>query len=146
MKNNPPITLVKSLKFSQLVFQKKPIILLLLLFLTSFSLSAQTIPKGKANLIEFSSNNSAFKVPEGKTWYIYNIFSNRKTIQGGEETEAGIILKSVNGVVFKKGPVVYASSGNLNFPIIFPEKTSFEFEIFSNPGTKAIMTYIETEN
>ena len=45
------------------------------------------------------------------------------------------------------GPLVYYYNTGLilNFPIVFTEKTQFEFEIF-NSGKKAIITYVEVDN
>jgi hypothetical protein len=148
MKNNFLTSHVKNTLVSLLSSKKKPLALLFILCLTSLSISAQTVPKGKVNLIEFKANTSAFKVPEGKTWYIYNIFCDRKSSQGDED-EIAIILKSVNNVLFKRGPIVFLSERAINFPMIFPEKTTFELDIKSNSDIseiKAIMTYIETEN
>jgi hypothetical protein len=148
MKNNFVTSLVKNGPISLLSYKKKPLTLLFILCLTSLSISAQTVPKGKVNLIEFNSNSSVFKVPEGKTWYVYNIFCDRKSDQGAED-EIVIIMKSVNDVVFKRGPIVFLSERAINFPMIFPEKTTFELDIKSHSDIsdiKAIMTYIETDN
>ena len=65
------------------------------------------------------------------------------------EDEIGIVLKSVNDIIFKRGPIVFLSERAINFPMIFPEKTTFELDFKSNSdvsSTKAIMTYIETDN
>jgi len=54
-------------------------ILLFVLFLTTWTLTINaqtTIPKGKAKLIEFTNATAKFTVPEGKTWYIKNTFSD----------------------------------------------------------------------
>lgn len=139
-------TIVKKAPVSLLRFKKKPLTLLLILCLNSLSISAQIVPKGKVNLIEFNSNNSVFKVPEGKTWYIYNVYCERKSVQETEESANAIVLKRINDLVFKKGPLVYLSETAINFPIIFPEKTTFELEILSSSMTQATMTYIETDN
>jgi hypothetical protein len=148
MKNSYVTSLVKNAPASLLHFKKKPLALLFILCLTSLSISAQIVPKGKVNLIEFNSTTSIFKVPEGKTWYVYNIFCERKSVEGTED-EIGIVLKSVNDIIFKRGPIVFLSERAINFPMIFPEKTTFELDFKSNSdvsSTKAIMTYIETDN
>jgi len=116
----------------------------------ALSVNAQTtIPKGKSQLIEFTNSTAKFAVPEGKTWYIYNVFCEPSFTKGTEETDAYIILKSINNIVFNKGkgPLVYYYNTALvvNFPLVFTEKTQFELEIF-NSGKKAIMTYVEVDN
>ena len=139
-------TSVKNWPPNLLSFKKKSLILLLILCSTSISIYAQIVPKGKANLIEFNSNNSVFIVPEGKTWYVYNVFCERKSVQDTEESPNAIVLKRVNNLIFKKGPLVYLSESSINFPLIFPEKTTFELEILSSSKIQATMTYIETDN
>jgi hypothetical protein len=146
MKDNLFTTSCKSWTLNPLSFKKKPLFLLLILYSTSISISAQIVPKGKANLIEFNSSNSVFIVPEGKTWYVYNVFCERKSVQNTEESPNAIVLKRVNNLIFKKGPLVYLSESAINFPLIFPEKTTFELEIISSSKTQATMTYIETDN
>ncbi|MBI2279158.1 MAG: hypothetical protein HYU68_00470 [Bacteroidetes bacterium] len=131
--------------------KSKRIILIITLFLSiwAFSGYAQTtISNGKSQLVEFNSTTSKFTVPAGKTWYIYNIFCERKYVQGEEEKDSKIILKGINGIVFKNGPLVYYYNTGLvlNFPLVFTEKTTFEFEIMENIGNKAVMTYIEVDN
>ena len=139
-------TSFKNWTLNPLRFKKKPLILLLILCSTSISIYAQIVPKGKANLIEFNSNNSVFIVPEGKTWYVYNVFCERKSVQDTEESPNAIVLTRVNNLIFKKGPLVYLSESAINFPLIFPEKTTFELEILSSLEIQATMTYIETDN
>lgn len=119
-------------------------------FVISKNVNAQSdLPKGKVHLVEFTNETGKFFVPQGKSWYIYNIFSDRKYYAsvGGGESFVAIALKSINKVVFQNGPYVYQQYlGTIfNFPLIFPEKTTFEFEI-KNSGVKAIMSYIEVEN
>jgi len=116
----------------------------------ALSVKSQTaISKGKSQLIEFTNSTAKFAVPEGKTWYIYNVFCEHTYGQSTEEKDAYIILKSINNIVFNKGkgPLVYYYNTALvvNFPIVFTEKTQFELEIF-NSEKKAIMTYVEVDN
>lgn len=110
----------------------------------SLSVDAQpNTPKGKEQLVEFNNTTGKFTVPEGKTWYIYNILSDVENLDG-ERTR--IKLKSVNDLVFSGGgPIVYKYGVAMNFPLIFKENTKFEFDI-NHSATKAIMTYIEVEN
>jgi hypothetical protein len=122
----------------------------IVLTVLALSVNAQsTIPKGKSQLIEFTNSTAKFAVPEGKTWYIYNIFCERTFTKGTEEKEACILFKSINDIIFNKGegPSVYYYNTALivNFPIVFTEKTQFELEIF-NSGKKAIITYVEVDN
>jgi len=125
------------------------IVTLFLSILTSSVNAQSNVPKGKAQLIEFTNETAKFTVPEGKTWYIYNIFCEQYYTQGTEEKEAGILFKSINNIIFNKGkgPTVYYYNTGLvlNFPIVFTEKTQFELEIF-NSGKKAIITYVEVDN
>lgn len=119
-------------------------------FFLSKNVNAQSeIPKGKIHLVEFTNETGKFAVPQGKSWYIYNIFSDRKYYPPGEDKDAFVIvaLKSINRVVYQNGPNVYNQYlGTIfNFPLIFPEKTTFEF-VIKNSGAKAIMTYIEVDN
>jgi hypothetical protein len=146
MINNLFTASFKNWILNPLRFKKKPLILLLILCSTSISIYAQIVPQGKANLIEFNSNNAVFIVPEGKTWYVYNVFCERKSVQDTEESPNAIVLKRVNNLIFKKGPLVYLSESAINFPLIFPEKTTFELEILSSIEIQATMTYIETDN
>jgi hypothetical protein len=122
------------------------------IFLTVLALSVNaqaTIPKGKSQLIEFTNSTAKFAVPEGKTWYIYNVFCEQTYTQGTEEKDACILFKSINNIIFNKGkgPLVYYYNTALvlNFPLVFTEKTQFELEIF-NSGKKAIITYVEVDN
>ena len=122
----------------------------IILSVLALSVNAQTtIPKGKSQLIEFNNSTAKFTVPEGKTWYIHNIFCERTYTQGTEEEKAAIFLKSINNIIYNEGmgPMVYFYNTGLilNFPIVFTEKTQFEFEIF-NSGKKAIITYVEVDN
>lgn len=113
----------------------KKIILTFTLFLCVFSLSSiaqTTTPNGKAKLIEFNNSTAKFTVPEGKTWTIYNVFCERKlNALAGVDKSIRIKIKSINSTVYENGPVAYhyKTDGVMNFPIVFPEKTVFEFEI-----------------
>lgn len=107
MKNNCVTSLVKNTVVSLLSYKKKPLVVLFMLCLAFTSISAQTVPKGKVNLIEFKANTATLKVPEGKTCYVYTIFCDRKSVQGGDEDETAIILKSMNNVIFQTAPIVF---------------------------------------
>lgn len=128
-----------------------------------------TIPKGKAQLIEFTNATANFTVPEGKTWVIYNTFSDyctdMKTDDRGRLTASSIriFIKSINDVtktdLTKKifGTELYRSrdAGKaIRMPIILPEKTKFElilvsgvtfkdYKLFSGIG---FMSIIEIDN
>ena len=95
----------------------------------------------KAKLIEFSNVSAKFVVPDGKTWIIHSVISDyitnlRKIDSEGyfDSEDIRIFIKSLNGVpktnitrlIF--GPLLYGSDGRfgLRFPIVFPEKTTFE--------------------
>jgi len=59
--------------------KSKMTIFIVTLFLSvcSLSVNAQTtLPTGKAQLIEFTNATAKFIVPDGKTWVIYNVFSD----------------------------------------------------------------------
>ena len=129
---------------------KTPLFIIALCFTLFVSKGfAQTgTPKGKANLIEFTNTTAKFKVPEGKTWYIYNVFGERRFLQGVEEKDVRIILKSINNINFKLGPMLYYYNTGItvNYPLVFAEKTTFELELNDNTGSKAVMTYVEVDN
>lgn len=142
------------------------------LFLSVFSLlcNAQTtMEKGKAQLIEFTNETAKFTVPEGKTWIIYNVFSDYctdiKTDAAGvlTSTNIRIYIKSINNVTKTDlakmilGTQLYMSKDAtkaIGMPIVIPEKTKFElllvsgdaykeFKLFSGTG---FMSIIETNN
>ena len=117
------------------------------IFLSVWSLSvkAQTnIPNGKVQLTEFTNTTARFTVPAGKTWYISNIFSSSQSAK--EETNY-IILKNINNTTFgSNGPILSNFARNfINYPIIFPEKTTFEIQI-TDLSAKAIIIYTEVDN
>ncbi len=121
----------------------------LLLSVISLTSAAQTaIPKGKANLIEFTNTSAKFKVPEGKTWYIYNVFCESLKDDGLQEKTPKIALKSINNYNYKFGPFLYNYNSTfvVNYPLVFPEKTSFEFEVLNISNAKGVMTYVEVDN
>jgi hypothetical protein len=129
---------------------KTPLFIIALCFtlLVSKGFAQTATPKGKTNLIVFTNTTAKFKVPEGKTWYIYNVFGERKFLQGVEEKDLRIILKSINNINFKLGPMLYYYNTGLtvNYPLVFAEKTTFEWELNDNTGSKAVMTYVEVDN
>ncbi len=119
------------------------------MLLTFEALNAQNaIAKGDAKLLEFKNATAKFIVPEGKTWVIYSAFSDYITdlrYENGYPISSEpihIFIKSMNETVktdlSKKlfGPSLFTSmEGNntpklMAFPIILPEKTSFELILF----------------
>lgn len=131
------------------------IVSLFLNFCFSYLTAQKEIPKGKAQLVEFSNSNSKFIVPTGKTWYINNTFSFF-----GRDPVYWIFIKSINGVILtdyvKKvyGPILYHSDETYpTTSLVFPENTSFELIILSGerneqiPSVKnAFLNYIEVDN
>ena len=109
--------------------------------------NAQTeVPKGKAQLIEFTNETAKFTVPEGKTWLVYSVFSDyvtEGTINFNEYSkekelvgtkEIRIFLKDLNGIEktnYTKniyGTQLFRSTNAstvIPYPIILPEKTTF---------------------
>jgi hypothetical protein len=151
------------------------VIAALFLSLCALNVTAQTtVPKGKAQLIEFTNATAKFTVPEGKTWIIYSIFSDYVT--GGqvklndytkkneleEEDDIRIFIKDLNGVpktdYLKNiyGTQLYRSTNAstvIPYPIIFPEKTTVTLIVLKgNLGSlkeydgKAYISLIEIDN
>jgi len=132
----------------------------------SVSGNAQTtIPKGKAQLIEFTNANAKFTVPPGKAWYINQVFSYSVIKDEGAREYFSIYIKSINGkeltnfAVGKFGPIVDGGQFfGIQFPIIFPEKTTFELLVakyvnvsqtrknFSLSNQIAYINYVEVDN
>lgn len=129
------------------------------------SVTAQTtIPKGKAQLIEFTNETAKFTVPEGKTWIIYSIFSEYVVDidEYSNSLDIRIFLKDLNGIEKTNyvkniyGTQLYRStnvSTVIPYPIIFPEKTSFNLIILKGDlgklqlyGGKAYISLVETDN
>jgi hypothetical protein len=151
-------------------------VFIITLFLSVCSLSsiAQTaIPKGKVQLIEFNNATSKFTVPDGKTWIIYNIFSEYAVdgvVKISEHTnekyfdylDVRIFLKELNGVEKTNyikniyGTQLYRSTDAatvIPYPIIFPEKTTFNLIILKGDlgflqlhGGAAYISLVETDN
>lgn len=151
-------------------------IVTLFLSVCTFSSNAQTTtPKGKAQLIEFTNETAKFIVPEGKTWHVYSIFSDYVT--GGtvkysesikdnilsEKKHIRIFLKDLNGI--EKTNYIkniygtqlfhsYDTSSAIHYPIIFPEKTTFNLIVLKGDyfgslqlyGGKAYISLVETDN
>ena len=73
-------------------------------------------------------------MPEGKTWYIYNVFYDRKFKSGTEEKETRISLKSLNNIIkntpiatwktYLKWSLINRTAGYLNTAL---DKQNFEF-------------------
>jgi hypothetical protein len=147
----------------------------LLLSLWFLPVNAQIdVPKGKAQLIEFTNETAKFTVPEGKTWMVYSVFSDyvtegtinineysqEKELVGTKEIR--IFLKDLNGIEktnYSKniyGTQLFRSSNAstvITYPIILPEKTTFNLIILKGDlGSpqlykgKAYISLIETEN
>ena len=159
------------------IMNLKMTVFIVTLFLSVCSLSGNaqtTIPKGKAQLIEFTNETAKFTVPEGKTWIIYSIFSEygvdgvvkidehskNNTYYTGLDIR--IFLKDLNGIEKTNyvkniyGTQLYHSrnaSTVIPYPIIFPEKTSFNLMILKGDlgniqlyGGKAYISLVETDN
>ena len=148
----------------------KMTVFIVTLFLSVCSLSGNaqtTIPKGKAQLIEFTNATAKFTVPDGKTWVIYNVFSDYMTnVTLSNERYDGedirIFFKSINGITKTDltknlyGTQLYRStnaSTTVGMPIILPEKTTFELIItFGSIGklklynSSGYLSIIETDN
>jgi hypothetical protein len=142
--------------------KSKMTIFIVTLFLSVCYLSgnAQTsMPKGKAQLIEFTNETAKFIVPEGKTWTIYNAF----TTVPQDENIYSIWVKSINGIIItdisKKifGKILYSSYTlvDIILPLILPENTTIELVVLKKDdatGIKslydqiAFLNYIESEN
>jgi|TARA_B110000305_G_C19071973_1_gene462084 hypothetical protein len=146
----------------------KKILLILFLCVWSFPIKAQTaVPKGKAQLIEFTNATAKFTVPEGKTWIIYSIFSDY--ITGGTVDNRGylidsedvrIFIKKLNGVQKTNfvrniyGPQLYRTGGaEISYPIVFPEKTTFDLiTLKGSAGSlkkysgKSYLSLVESDN
>ncbi len=114
-----------------------------------------TIPKGKAQLIEFTNATAKFTVPLGKTWFINSVFSNHDIDLGIK-----VYIKSINSTILtdltKKeyGTLLYNSRVMDNTrQLIFPENTNFELIILSGDwdvqticNKKSFLNYVETDN
>ncbi len=140
----------------------KTLLLTLAIFIT-LCVNAQTpMPQGNVIFKEFDNSNASFTVPEGKSWYIYNIYSDY--VAGGtlkyneyekknvlENTEdVRIFIKELNGKLktdYSKniyGPQVYRGSNNattITLPIIFSENTTFSLiTLLGNTGQMTLHT------
>lgn len=116
--------------------------LILLLGLTvGLSTHAQ---KKEANLQQFNNFTASFEVPEGKTWHIYQIFSNFAEFSGAETKAVHIYIKTLNGDIKtdhegnRFGPQVYQSdnrNATIAYPIVLPENTKFSLVMLTGePG------------
>ena len=73
--------------------KSKMTIFVVTLLLSTWSLTGNaqtTIPKGKAQIIEFNNSTAKFTVPAGKTWYIINLFSYNCIILNISHTHASL--------------------------------------------------------
>ncbi len=153
----------------------KLIIVTLFASVWTSSVNAQTtIPKGKAQLIEFTNTTANFTVPDGKTWIIYSIFSEY-VVDGvvkfdeyskmniyDKSLDIRIFLKDLNGIEKTNyikniyGTQLYRSTNAstvIPYPIIFPEKTIFSLSILKGDlgslqlyGGAAYISLIEVDN
>jgi hypothetical protein len=154
---------------------KSKLLFLLLTFLFIFNLNAQTsIPNGKTKLIEFTNETASFIIPEGKSWIIYNIFSDY--LADGEvkyndyqkknllenSLDVRVFIKELNGIEktnYSKniyGTQLYRSTNAstvIPYPIVFPEKTLFSLVILKGDlgslqlhNGKGYISLIEVDN
>ena len=131
------------------------------MLLTFEALNAQnTIAKGDAKLLEFKNATAKFIVPEGKTWVIYSAFSDYFTDLRFDEygnniqESIHIFIKSMNETIKTDlskglfGPSLFTSMENVSthmgFPIILPEKTSFELILVKGFYFKDLKPYLGT--
>ena len=133
-------------------------ILLITLYFSVFTATAQIeIPKGKPQLVEFYNSNSKFKVPEGKSWYIVNVFS--------QETSGPVYvyMNSLNGKDLTRkndfGIRLFESAKSerlkpVSLPILLPQGSDFQLVIVSDhilggyrvSDQTAWLNYIEVDN
>ena len=123
---------------------------LFFVFSISCSFAQTAIPQGKAILKEFNNASAHFEVPEGKYWVIYGIFSDylsggtikmnqyTKTNVMENSEEVRIFMKNLNGTQVTDlsknifGTQLFRSTNAstvIPFPVVFPEKTSFDLLI-----------------
>ena len=157
--------------------KSKMTIFVVTLLLSTWSLTGNaqtTIPKGKAQIIEFNNSTAKFTVPAGKTWYIINLFSDCTTNLTYDSEgylkadEIRIFIKSINGSIItdiankKYGPVIYRGPMHERMqplPIILPENSTIEFLVTSgdwqaknksamtiNNVLKAYLNIVEIDN
>ncbi|ELY1979087.1 hypothetical protein SL055_001291 [Flavobacterium psychrophilum] len=154
---------------------KSKLLFLSLTFLFIFNSNAQTsIPNGKTKLIEFTNETASFIIPEGKSWIIYNIFSDY--LADGEvkyndyqkknllenSLDVRVFIKELNGIEktnYSKniyGTQLYRSTNAstvIPYPIVFPEKTLFSLVILKGDlgslqlhNGKGYISLIEVDN
>ena len=163
---------MSSENFKMNIMKSKMTVFIITLFLSVCSLSGNaqtTIPKGKAQLIEFTNATAKFSVPTGKTWILYNAFSDyctdmKPTEEGGlTAASIRIFIKSINDIpktdITKKiyGTQLFMSRDagkTIGMPIILPENTKFELVLIVGDEFKNFKLYtgigylsiIETDN
>jgi len=129
---------------------------------------------GTIKLIEFTNETAKFTVPAGKNWQVYSIFSDyvtggtekyntyREEIELEQTKDIRIFLKDLNGIEKTNyikniyGTQLFRSTNAstvIPYPIIFPEKTTFNLIILKgNLGAlqlydgKAYISLVETDN
>jgi hypothetical protein len=117
-----------------------------LFFLSIWTLSSNaqtTIPKSKAQLIEFTNSTAKFTVPSGKTWTVHSVFTS---FPAGTDYY-DIRVKSINSVILTDisknmlGNLLFSSYSisNVSPTLILPENTSIEFIIIKKvEGTRSL--------
>ncbi len=113
------------------------------------SVNAQiAIPKGKAQLIEFTNSTAKFTVPAGKTWYIVNLISNGAANikpdvefpKSNNYDEVRVYIRSIDNHILTDisqkiiGPLFYIGRGENTeritpMPFVLSENTTIEFVI-----------------
>lgn len=155
--------------------KSKFIYLSIIFFSFLLNSNAQTaIPNGKVKLIEFTNESANFEIPEGKSWIIYNIFSDylvdgelkyneyKKANLLENSLDVRVFIKDLNGVEKTNylkniyGTQLYRSTNAstvIPYPIIFPEKTLFSLIILKGDigslqlhNGKGYISLIEIEN
>ena len=102
----------------------------------------------KKLILKFLNEKSKFTVPDGKIWYIYDVFAS---------SDIKVKIKSLNGIELTNlssniiGPIFQS----FNVPKIFPQNTNFELIIliwsqeqkkYILSENKAWINYIEIDN
>ena len=150
-------------------------LLIVTLFLSTLtsSVNAQSnVPKGKVQLIEFTNETAKFTVPEGKTWFIYSVFSEyvvdgvvkfdeySKKNSYDNSLDIRIFLKDLNGIEktnyiknIYATQLFHCEGAGIPYPIVFPEKTTFNLIILKGNlgflqlyGGAAYISLIEVDN
>ena len=136
----------------------------LFILLATYASAQSKAPK----FTQFNNFSATFEVPVGKTWIIHQVFSNfsagiaANTDGTKGEIPVRIFIKTLNGDIktdvqgYRFGPQLFQSnnkSATVNYPIVFPEKTTFSLVIIKgNPGNCSVydgsgyISYYEVAN